>query len=144
MKTPVKFLAGVAALFLAIGAAHADDTCYEVLRTPDNFLAMRGEPTAKSKMIGALREGDIVKDLDVGWNKDGTKPKFREKWMKVVTIDEHAKWNYAGWVYKKYIKEIPCCIGTVRGCESEEPEPKCDIPGCDETLPRSCSTSANK
>jgi hypothetical protein len=49
-------LAGVAALFLATGTAHAADICYEV--PPDNFLATREHPTTKSKITWALREDD--------------------------------------------------------------------------------------
>jgi hypothetical protein len=112
----------LALLALATPAlAHATDICYEVLETPDNFLAIRWDPTAKSKMIEALREGDIVKDLNVGWNKDGTMPTFRKKWMKVVMIDEQAKWHYAGWVYKKYLKATGCCPneGFNGECESQ-------------------------
>jgi hypothetical protein len=56
MKT--QFLIGIAALFLATGTAHAADICYEVLQTPDNFLATREHPTAKSKIIWGLREDD--------------------------------------------------------------------------------------
>jgi hypothetical protein len=60
MRTQMRtqLLIRVAALFLSTRTAHAADICYEVLKTPDNFLAMREHPTTKSKITWALREDD--------------------------------------------------------------------------------------
>lgn len=114
-------LVGISVLLLS-GAAHATDACYVVQETPDNFLAMRYEPTTRSKINWALRNGDIVVDMGRAISND---PKFR--WRYVRTRDEVNGFVWGGWVYKKYIKEVPCvcpeeAIDGACEPESEEPE----------------------
>jgi hypothetical protein len=55
-------LAGIAALFLAGGTAHATgpDDCAVVVQTRDGFLNVREAPTMKSKIIAKLYPMDMV------------------------------------------------------------------------------------
>jgi len=57
-------MTGVAALFLATGAAHATgpDNCAVVVKTRDGFLNVRAAPTMKSKIVARINPADIVHD----------------------------------------------------------------------------------
>lgn len=131
-------LIGVAVLLLTAGTAHAGDALVcgveqgsckllkelsannqmhwirWVLETSDNFLAMRWHPTTKSGIVWALRQGEGViaglEDQQFGVflaRREHALPKNWKNWVYVHTRDRpgHA---LEGWVYKKYIKEVPC------------------------------------
>jgi len=54
-------LTGIAALFLATGAAHATaDGCAVVLRTPDGFLNLRKDPSMRARIVARLKPGQII------------------------------------------------------------------------------------
>jgi hypothetical protein len=111
-------LIGIAALLLATGTAHAqglstetDDVCFVVKQTSDGFLAVRDEPDAKAEMFAALRPGfSLIAARDQFVGRD----EFRryKHWTKWVYVrgrfsTEDAEPSY-GWVYRKYLKEVPC------------------------------------
>jgi len=59
MKIHTLLLTGIAALFLATGAAQAtEDSCAVVKRTPDGFLNMRSAPMMGAKIIAKLKPGN--------------------------------------------------------------------------------------
>jgi hypothetical protein len=60
------FLSGIAALFLATGAAHATaDGCAVVLKTSDGFLNLRKDPSMKARIIARLKPGAIIYITDL-------------------------------------------------------------------------------
>jgi hypothetical protein len=59
-------LSGIAALFLATGAAHATaDGCAVVLKTPDGFLNLRKAPSMKARIVARLIPGAIIYTTDL-------------------------------------------------------------------------------
>jgi hypothetical protein len=98
-------LAGVAALLMASAAHAAYDDCAVVLETPDGFLALREEPTAKSKLILKLHRGDVL-DVDVA--KTMASGVYNERiidwtWVIPFNID-----SPGGYVYNDYIQKFKC------------------------------------
>ena len=87
-------LAGVAALSMVTSAAHADEKCATVLKTEDGFLALREKPSAQSKMIAKLLQGDYLVKID----------RQVDIWRHVTEKRGYTE----GWVSNKYIKEFAC------------------------------------
>jgi hypothetical protein len=100
------FLTGIAALFLATGAAHATaDGCAVVLRTPDGFLSLREAPSMKAKIIARLKPGEIIDVTDLSCpgfsdcdNKGG--------WTHVSGVPRLNGTN--GWVGTRFIVSVAC------------------------------------
>jgi hypothetical protein len=119
------FLASIAALFLATGTAHAEmqdnwrngsskEYCVEVMKTSDGFLAVRAEPSVKAKLISTLRPGFPLTvnpaNQSLNVNDYARFPKwikwtYVRGWFDVEEGDTHPS---SGWVYSKYIREVPC------------------------------------
>jgi hypothetical protein len=90
-------LTGIAALFLATGAAHAtEDFCAVVLKNRDGWLALRKGPGTRFKMITKLLEGDFLL-ADTGGGDT--------KWTRVDGADPPYS---RGFVRSKYIQEFTC------------------------------------
>jgi hypothetical protein len=118
-------LTSIAVLFLATGAAHAEmqddwrngdskEYCVEVMKTPDGFLAVRAEPSVKAKLISTLRPGFPLTvnpaDQSLNENDYARFPKWT-KWTYVkgrFDIENADLHPSSGWVYSKYIRELPC------------------------------------
>jgi hypothetical protein len=113
--------AGIAALFLATGTAHAGslfgdasktETCFVVKKTPDGFLAVRAKPDAKAELFAALRPGyQLIALLDMQF-LEGDEVRRYKNWTKWIRVkgwfaDEDADPSF-GWVYRKYLKKVPC------------------------------------
>src|SRR5262249_13434920 len=115
--------------------AHAADTCYEVLETSDNFLAMRWRPTTRSGIVWALRQGEgvITADPNVDTYARMQLKKFPTKnWVYAHTRElPHQDHQLEGWVYKKYLKEV--------SCEEETETPPGAIPGFPPPVPPKCT-----
>ena len=102
-------LAGIAALFLAGGTAHATgpDDCAVVVQTRDGFLNVREAPTMKSKIIAKLYPMDmvwadayecIIEECEIkGWRHIGEVTR---------SSGDGKPQKLRGWVGEKYLKYI--------------------------------------
>jgi hypothetical protein len=99
------FIAGIAALFLATGAAHATvDSCAVVLRTPDGFLTLRKAPSVKAKIIARLKPGDILLGFE---SLNATA--VGDKWAHVLSVPQVPRLkNESGWVRARFIVDVEC------------------------------------
>jgi hypothetical protein len=72
---------------------------------------MREHPTVKSKIVFVLREEDEIVD-NPGLELDEKDYSLRRNWGTWVRVEtryyDEFRPKKDGWVYKKYIKEIPC------------------------------------
>ena len=97
---------------VSLGRAHARDDCAVVLKTPDGFLALRENPTAKSRLKVKLTQGDFLYTEKC----DNPVCGGRKGWTHVQQPVD-AEYN-VGWVYNKYIQKFDC---------PDRPEPEQDI-----------------
>jgi hypothetical protein len=109
------FLAGIAALFLATGAAHATgaDECAIVKKTRDGFLNVRVAPTMKSKVIARVNPADIVHDDDYMGPEleDSDNYKGWSHIDRVLRSSGDRKWQkLRGWVGTRFLKYISYSI----------------------------------
>jgi hypothetical protein len=101
-------LAGVAALFLATGAANATgpDNCAVVVKTRDGFLNVRAAPTMKSKIIARINPADIVHDDAY---EDATETDYKG-WThidRVFRSSGDVKWEkLRGWVGTRFLEPV--------------------------------------
>ena len=80
-------------LAMVASTAHAiEDYCVQVKPTPDGFLAIRENPTVRSKIINKVFPGGIL-DVDTVGGYD------HPKWTHVMT---------GGWVATKYVEGADC------------------------------------
>src|SRR5262245_35911337 len=97
-----QFLIGIAALFLATGAAHATlDGCAVVLRTSDGFLNVRAAPKMGARIIARLKPGSFIY---ADSKSDGT------LWMHITAIPRGSSEirPVSGWVGRRFIEPIAC------------------------------------
>jgi hypothetical protein len=88
-------LTGIAALFLATGAAHATaDFCIVVTESPDGFVALREGPGTQFKIIAKLKPGFPL-DADTA----GQPSKWTRVWIAA---------RRSAWIYTKYTRQIDC------------------------------------
>jgi hypothetical protein len=118
MKTRV-FMAGIAALFLATGAAHAADKdyCAVVLKTPDGSLSFRKGPDKKSELRYVLLPGEILY-VDAGATTTkknwvfafpfNIRPPQRHRTFMPNSYSPDVL-NPGGWVYSKFIQRMDVC-----------------------------------
>jgi len=103
---------GVAALFLATGAAHATgpDNCAVVVKTRDGFLNVRAAPTMKSKIVARINPADIVHDDAYEDTILEFDESYYEGWThinRVLRSSGDKKWQkLRGWVGTRFLKFI--------------------------------------
>jgi len=126
-KMKKTLLAGIAALFLATGAAHAtEDFCAVVLEAPANikrdkeykpdaWLVIRDGPGTQFMRMGKLGTGDFLwADTASCTTLDGkTVCDGKREWTRIVGIpkfdgpvDPNKRSYSGGWVRRKYIREF--------------------------------------
>ena len=93
-------------LMMATSSAHATvDGCAIVLKTPDGFLNLRKEPSAKSGVVVRLKPGDRLEITIAGKPPDG--------WTQVDSVVRLDGGNYLkphrGWVTSRYLRVVPDC-----------------------------------
>jgi hypothetical protein len=109
------FIAGVAALFLATGAAQHEayaladgPACAMVRRTPDGFLNLRKDFSMSGKVIEKLRPGDrlYVTATELGVNTLGDWVQVDGVWR--LDGNDISKPWHSGWVARRFIRETKC------------------------------------
>jgi hypothetical protein len=113
-------IAGIAALFLATGTAHAaspwtftgEENCVVVRKTSDGFLAVRDKPSIKGKIVATLRPKFPLTIPANSQFLEGEDYKLYKNWKNWTRVkgwfteqDADPSW---GWVYSKYIKKVRC------------------------------------
>jgi hypothetical protein len=95
---------------------------------PDHWLGLREGPGKQFKIITTL-----------GGNEYLEADRTKEDWTHISNVTRLSATDNAGhqkiiqgWVPSKYVKRFTCET-EYEPKKSEEPEPKCDIPGCDDT-----------
>jgi len=108
MKTHA-LLTGIAALFLAMGTAHAtEDGCSVVLRTSDGFLNVRTKPKMGSRILKRLKPGETILTDSVQGEGDE-----KRHWVHVYVSNkgphpERSQNPLWGWAYYRFIIDIDC------------------------------------
>jgi uncharacterized protein YgiM (DUF1202 family) len=102
--TLLKTLAIAAALIAPVASAHAfetDNTCAVVLKTSDDFLALRWGAGKKYKVIEKLKRGEVLEVVDAATATE------HDTWLRVVHWVGEREGN-AGWVYNKHVQIMNC------------------------------------
>src|SRR6516164_4543461 len=127
MEDNMKTTLTIAVLLLVTSVAHAGDMqqnwrsgddkeyCVEVVKTRDGFLAVRAEPSEKAKIISTLRPGFPLTVNPASQSLSVSDYARFPKWIKWTYVKGHFDTDNSdlhpssyGWVYSKYIKEVPC------------------------------------
>jgi len=102
MRLGKALLSGIAALFLATGAAHATlDGCAVVLRTPDGFLNVRAAPKMEARILKRLKPGDIIETDSKSC--EGSVCDEKSHWIHVFVAP-----GTPGWVVSRFVIGIDC------------------------------------
>jgi hypothetical protein len=110
-------LIGIAALFLATGAAHAVEMCAVVLKAPDGFLASRTKPGTRFEIQRKFAQGRVL-GVETEEHCSHSVPGrlvCNKKWIHVKNIypefrDEEVEGFSSGfgYIYSKYIQTFFC------------------------------------
>jgi hypothetical protein len=98
---------GVVAFLIVSSSAHAVlDGCAVVLRTPDEFLAVRAGPSASHRETHRLYPGQMIST-----NHVSDSPYAGDWWRIAGVVDAIGSKEQPlhGWVNSRYLAPVDCC-----------------------------------